>query len=455
MKKKLLVGNAQAFWGDSPIAPFELLQKQPDLDFMTLDYLSEVSLSILAIQREKTREHGYARDFMEVVRALAPLWKEGSKCKIVTNAGGLNPLECAKACMGLLKQNGLDLQVGVVEGDDVLEELLRSPENPLYKNLDTDEPITAIKGRLITANAYLGAREIAGLLGEGADIVITGRVADPSLTVGPCVYHYHWDWDDYQKLAGATIAGHLIECGTQVTGGFSNHWLSYPSLENIGFPIAEIYEDGSCVITKPRNTGGKVSVETVKEQLLYEIGDPANYLSPDVAVSFLGLSVSEEGENRVKVSGAIGSQPTDSYKVSATCKDGFRAEAFLAFYGPQANCKARRAGEVIVQRVKRAGYELEKVRIECIGAGDIVPVKREIEVEECMLRVAAYDHREEALIAFSKEIAPLITNGPQGVTGYGSGRPQVRPVFGYWPCLIKKEKLSPRVKLLDQTGSLL
>ena len=279
--KIIKIGNAQAFWGDQPQAPALLAKQQLDLHYLTLDYLSEVSLSIMAIQQEKDPLKGYAQDFIEVVRSLIPFWKSGRTLKVIANAGGLNPQGCGMACLALLqKENCFPLKIAVISGDSILGIMQAETENPLFENLDTGKAVQTVAERLVTANAYLGAKSIAEALQNGADIVITGRVADPSLTVGPCVAEFGWGWNDYDRLAGATVAGHLIECGTQVTGGISTHWLEIEEASTIGFPIVEMHADGSFVITKPEGTGGRVTLETVKEQLLYELGDPDNYLKP-------------------------------------------------------------------------------------------------------------------------------------------------------------------------------
>lgn len=431
MKTILKVGNAQGFWGDSPGAAAALLKQQPDLDYLTLDYLAEVSMSIMAIQREKDPHLGYAKDFVEVIRSLAPFWQKGSQVKVVSNAGGLNPEECAKACAEVLKNCGLSLTIGMVSGDNVLDILKEG------QNLETGEPLSHIRERLVTANAYLGAHPIAKALNQGADIVITGRVADPSLTVGPCMAHFKWVPDAYDKIAGATVAGHLIECGTQVTGGMSTKWLDIDDPAHLGFPVVEIAEDGSCIVTKPDGTSGCVDEQTVKEQLLYEIGDPERYLSPDATVSFLTLKLRQEAPQRVHISGATGSAPPITYKVSATYRDGFKAEGMIAIFGREASKKAHRCGEIVIQRVKDAGYALRQSLIECIGGG-----------EGCLLRISVADERKEAVECFTKEIAPLVTSGPQGISGYTSGRPKVRPVFGYWPCLIAVDKVFPKVTFI-------
>lgn len=450
MNDIIRIGNAQAFWGDSPNAAARLVQQQPNLDYLTLDYLAEVSMSIMAIQREKDPKAGFARDFIDVIRSLIPFWQKGSRLKVITNAGGLNPVGCAQACQAILEQAGIqNIRIGVVHGDDVLPMLKKAPQDPLYHNLETRECLTTILKDLVTANVYLGAKHIVQALQQGADIVITGRTADPSLTVAPCVFHFEWAWHDFDKIAGATVAGHLIECGTQVTGGISTQWLQMPDPAHIGFPIVEMQRDGSCIVTKPNNTGGRVTLETVKEQLLYEIGDPDNYLSPDATVSFLSLSLKEVEQDGILVAGAKGKPPPSSYKVSATYRDGFKAEAMLVIFGQDAPLKAKRCGEIILQRLRDVGYEIERSNIECLGTGAVAPgVIPGSSSLECVLRIAVADHREKALECFAKEIASLVTSGPQGVTGYTSGRPHVRPMFGYWPCLMECAKVQPKVEII-------
>ncbi len=444
----LRIGNAQGFWGDSPGAAAALAMQQPDLDYITLDYLAELSMSILAIQKEKDPKKGYAADFLDVLRSLVPVW---NGIKIITNAGGLNPAQCAKDAALLLGQLGIQKKIAYVTGDDVWQMLNGSPEQ--YHNLENNAPLTAVHPGLVTANAYLGARPIVEALARGADIVITGRVADVSLTVAPCAYHYKWDFTDYDKLASATVAGHLLECGTQVTGGMSTNWLLMEKLEEIGFPFVEMQEDGSFVITKPRLTGGRVSQETVKEQLLYEIGDPDCFLTPDVTVSLMSLKLQPDGEDRIRITGAKGRAPTDSYKVSASYRDGYKTEAMLLIFGQHARQKAKLCGKLLLGRVHRAGFHIERSNVECLGdlsaAPGVIfePVERDL--LEVVLRVALASHQKAALEYFAKEVASLVTAGPQGVTGYSAGRPKVRPLFGFWPCLIKKELVSPKVEFIS------
>lgn len=437
------IGNAQAFWGDRGDAAAELLSQDPDLDYLTMDYLAEVSMSILAQQRERDPSAGYARDFVEVVKSLAPYWSSGGKCRLIVNAGGLNPSGCAEACRAALESAGCrSLNIAVVSGDDIVDRLRRNPEHPLFRNLDTGGPLSEVADRLVTANAYVGCRPMADALRSGADIVITGRVADPSLVVAACLHHFGWSETDWQRLAGATVAGHLIECGTQVTGGISTDWLTLPDPAHIGFPIVEVSEDGSCVVTKPGGTGGIVNEWTVKEQLLYEIGDPSSYLSPDVAVSFLSLEVQQVGQNRVQVSGALGRERPNTLKVSATYRGGFRAAGTLTIFGKDCAAKARRCGEIVLERLQGSGMPLRDSVVECFGS-----------TTETVLRIAVESESKPAMERFSKELMPLITAGPQGATGYAEGRPKVHAVFRYWPCLVEREAVASRVELLTTRGT--
>lgn len=464
MKQPVRIGNAQAFWGDRGDAAAEMLAREPDLDYLMLDYLAEVSMSILATQRERDPDAGFARDFVDVVRSLAPYWSAGGRCRLIANAGGLNPRGCADACRAALEAAGCrSLRIGIVTGDDVVE-IVRAAANDSaaqeFRNLDTGTAINEVAGRIITANAYLGAAPIVEALAAGADLVITGRVADPSLVVAACVHHFSWTDDDLDRLAGATVAGHLIECGTQVTGGISTDWLDVPDPAHIGFPIVEVADDGSCIVTKPHGTGGWVTELTVKEQLVYEIGDPANYISPDVTVSFLTLRVEQLGDDLVRVSGARGNPRPDTYKVSATFRDGYRSAGLLTVFGRHAVEKAGLCGELVLQHVREAGFDLRDSVIECLGSGacakgivgSLTGGDRDDESDrfiETVLRVAIEADTRDAVERFSRELMPLITAGPQGTTGYAEGRPRVHPVVRYWPCLISRDTVTPRVETIS------
>ncbi len=448
------IGNAQGFWGDSPDAPRSLLEQAPDLDFLTLDYLAEVSMSILAAQRKKDSTAGFARDFLEVVEALVPLWKQGLRTRLICNAGGLNPTGCGKAVRERLDAAGLhDRVVAVVYGDDVLDVLRADPDHPNFAHLESGASLTQIVERLYTANAYIGADAVARALDLGADIVVTGRVADPSLTVGACIHAFQWRLDDYDRLAAATVAGHVIECGTQACGGISTDWLNLPSPEALGFPIAEVSDDGTVYITKPADSGGTVSRATVTEQLLYEIGDPTNYISPDCCVDFTSLRLEETEKDRVRITHVRGAAPPNTYKVSATYQDGYWASGTLTIFGRHAVEKAKRCGNIILERLRRVGFTYARTQVECLGAnacaGGILPAP---DLLETVLRVSVADPNRDAVDRFTKEIAPLVTSGPQGTTGYAAGRPKVHPVFAFWPCRIERHRVFPTAVRIETTS---
>ncbi|MFO0012384.1 MAG: acyclic terpene utilization AtuA family protein [Planctomycetota bacterium] len=454
MSRSIRIGNAQAFWGDRPSAARELLTQEPELDFLTMDYLAEVSMSILAKQRQRDSERGYPRDFVEVVRDLASYWAGGGRCRLIANAGGLNPRSCAHVCQRALEEAGCrGMKIAIVYGDNVLEALtVTDSASGLFANLDDGRPLADVQNRLVTANAYMGCEGIVRALQEGADIVITGRVADPSMVVGACVHAFGWKLEDWSRLAGATVAGHLLECGTHVTGGIATDWLQIRDPQHIGFPIAEIFDNGDCIVTKGRGSGGAVNEQTVKEQLVYEIGDPARYLSPDVCVSFLGLKLETVGTDRVRVSGAIGSPRPSTLKVSATYRDGFRAAGLLTVFGLDAAAKARKGGEVVLGRLAEMGWHYRDAIVEVLGYGDSVPradATSSLPVVEAVLRIAVESESSEPIEAFTREMIPLVTAGPQGTTGYAEGRPSVQEIYRYWPCLIETRAIEQQVEIWE------
>lgn len=457
MARIVKIANAQAFWGDRNDAASELLDQVPDLDYLTLDYLAEVSLSILAQQQARNSAAGYPQDFVEAFSRLIPHWQAGSRCKLITNAGGLNPFACAEACAARLRDAGCrTMKIGVVSGDNVLDQLLdldHSDAEHCFRHLESSASIATVRSRLVTANAYLGAAPIVTALKAGADIVITGRVADPSLTLAACVYEFNWAHDDWNRWAAGTIAGHLIECGVQVTGGISTDWLSLPNPGRLGFPIVEMEDNGSFVVTKPPGTGGAVNLSTVSEQLVYEIADPGRYLSPDLTVSFLDLHLESVGPDRVRVSGARGFPPTPTYKVSATFRDGYRAAGLLTIFGRDAVKKAHRCGEIVQERMRAEGLTWRDCVVECIGAAacadGVFPESEFSALKEVAFRIAIEADDQNTVEYFTRQIVPLVTSGPQGTTGYAEGRPRVHPIFRYWPCLIPRNRVTAKMDLID------
>jgi hypothetical protein len=308
--------------------------------------------------------------------------------------------------------------------------------------------LTTIRDRLVSVNAYLGCQPIVRALQQGADVVITGRVADASLTLGPAVYEFGWTADEWDRLAAGIVAGHLIECGAQATGGLWCNWQE-TDLALVGYPLADIEASGAFTITKPAGSGGAVNRETVAEQLLYEVGDPSAYLTPDVVADFTSVQLTETGPDQVRVSGARGKPATGSYKVSIAYRDGWTASGTLVLAGPEAVKKARRCGEIIFERLRRRGVVPQYRNVECLGAGDCVPgVSPETDAPEVVLRVAVRDANRAVVERFTKELAPLVTSGPPGVSGYTTGRPPVREVFAYWPALVDKNAVAPRVEIL-------
>lgn len=443
----LRIANAAGFLGDQ-IEAARALVERAELDTLTLEYLAELTLSILARQRQKDRTTGYAADFLETLQSISPALYLQPQLSVVTNAGGVNAQACAARAGEILQKAGSpELPIGVVTGDDLLD---RIEELTLagceFEHFDTGQPLAELKRPIVAANAYLGALPITAAMRDGARLVITGRVADASLTVGPAMLKFGWNWNDFNRLAAATVAGHLLECGAQSTGGYSTNWAAL-NLGDVGYPIAEIDEAGATTLYKLSGTGGAVTQATVTEQLVYEIGDPRAYLTPDVSVDFTSLNVREIGRDRVKIEGAIGAAPPETYKVSLAYEDGFTASGQLLIYGKDCIEKAKACAAMIFDRVRRAGHTLAATHVELLGAGVGVPGLHEPpkDLREVMLRVSATSPKRAAIECFTKHFAPLITSGPAGIAGYTAGRPQVRPVFAYWPTRVPRAFVEDRI----------
>lgn len=442
MSRVLRIGNGAGFWGDNLDAP-RLLAEAGQLDYLTLEYLAELTLSILAHLKSRNPEAGFVTDLPVVISSLLPVLHSQPQLKIVTNGGGMNPAACARAVSSILAAAGLpDCRVAAVSGDDILPrlaELQAAGEN--LNHFDTGKPLGDLQGQLASANVYLGAGGIRQALGQGARIVITGRVADASLTLGPALHEFGWRDDDWPRLAAASVAGHLIECGAQATGGMFSAWDDNAPLGNVGYPIAEIDADGQVTITKPAGTDGAVTPDTIAEQLIYEIGDPQHYLTPDVDADFSQVRLTSVGPDRVAVTGAAGNPAPPTYKVSMAYRDGYMATGTLVIYGPHATQRARRCGEMLLQRVRRAGHVLARTNIECLGSGQVVPgVAPPVEAPEVVLRVTVHDPSKVAVERFTREFAPLVTSGLPGVTGYTGPRAKPWPVLAYWPTTIHRDR---------------
>ncbi len=445
MKDKILVANGQGFWGDSMLGPIRLLREGP-LDYLTLDYLAEVTMSIMQKQKERRPETGYATDFVRMLDRLLPEIVEKG-VKVIANAGGVNPQACVDAVFEVAKKHGIKgLKVGMIEGDDILEDLdglLESGQALL--NMDTGEPLSLIRDRITSANVYLGAQPIVECLAQGAQIVVGGRLTDPSLVMAPMIHEFGWSLDDHDKLASSTVAGHILECGAQCTGGNFADWRRVPDMGRIGYPLVEARPDGTFVVTKHEGTGGLVDVQTVTSQLVYEMGDPKSYIGPDVVADFTSIQLEQDGEDRVRVSGVRGSPATDTYKVSISYRDGYKAMGQLTVCAPDAVAKAELSARMIFERlaIDDIHFDEEQITVEMVGSGvcleGIRPVPEEL--PEVVLRVGVRGDDKEAINRFGSEIVPLVTSGPPGVTGFAGGRPKAQEVIGYWPALLSKGSL--------------
>jgi hypothetical protein len=448
------IANGQGFWGDSIDAPVEQIRRGP-IDYLTLDYLAEVTMSILEKQRARDPEAGYARDFVDLIDRILPELV-AKNIRVVANAGGLNPLACRRAVLRAAEKHGLSIRVGTVTGDDItgcLDDLMaRGIE---FRNMDTGAPLSDVRDRVRSANVYFGAFPIAQALGRGAQIVVTGRCADAALALGPMIHEFGWRADDWNRLAAGVVGGHAIECGAQATGGNCQvDWESIPDLAGIGYPILEAEPDGTFVFTKHTGTGGRVGVASVTEQLLYEIGDPRAYFTPDCVADFTTVQLEAAGPDRVRFHGIEGRPATDSYKVSISYAAGFKAIGQVAYAWPDAYKKAQAGDRILRERLDRLGLRFDAMRSEYLGASAChampsaaPPPELAARLPEVVLRFGVRARDRAAVERFSKEIPPLVLSGPPSVTGLGSGRPRVEEVVAYWPTLIPKNEAVPEVTI--------
>jgi len=448
----LLIANGQGFWGDSILGPVRLVREGP-LHYLTLDYLAEVTMSIMQKLKQRNPEAGYATDFIQMLERILPACHEKG-IKIIASAGGVNAMACARATGQVIRKLGLtNIKVATVSGDDILDRIDElQAHGEAFVNLDDGRPLAAIRDRITSANAYLGAFPIATALAQGAEIVICGRVTDPSLVLGPMIHEFGWRPDDYDKLAAGTVAGHIVECGAQCTGANYTNWREIEDFARIGYPIIEAYADGEFFITKHAGTGGQVSIATVASQLVYEMGDPRRYLTPDVIADFTTIKLEQAGADRVRVHGIKGSPPTASLKVSFSYHNGYKATGQLVIAGPEALAKAQLCAEIIWQRLALEGctFTEEERLVELLGsgvchAGIVAPV----DSPEIVLRIGVKSHDRAKVDRFGMEIVPLVTSGPPGVTGFAGGRPKATEIISYWPALVSKDKIVPRVEVLD------
>jgi hypothetical protein len=454
MREKIRIASGQGFWGDQLDAPVRQVEGGP-IDYLMLDYLAEVTMSIMQKQRARDPSAGYARDFVPLMRQILPRCVE-QNIRVTANAGGVNVRGCADAVREVARELGLSgkFRIGIVAGDDIMDRLdallARGIE---LRNMDTGEPLSSVRERIQSANAYLGAWPMVEALGRGAQVVITGRATDTGLTLAPLIHEFGWTETDWDKLSAGTIAGHIIECGAQASGGNCQYdWRNIPDLANVGFPIVEARPDATFIVTKHEGTGGRVNVPAVKEQLLYEMGAPNEYITPDCVADFTMIQLEDAGEDRVRVFGIRGRPATEFLKVSISYSAGYKAVGTLVYSWPDAYDKAQAADKILRARLERLGLRFDQIRTEYVGAnathgalaGDPSP-----ELAEVQLRVGVRGEDRQAVERFTKEIAPLILTGPPGVTGFAGGRPKVEEIVAYWPALIPKKEIEPRVEVVE------
>jgi len=447
------VAAGQGFWGDDLDAPRRQVEGGP-IDYLMLDYLAEVTMSILQKQKERDPSLGYARDFIGAMESVLAVVVERG-VRVVANAGGVNPRACAAAVKAVAEKSGVaaGLRIGVVTGDDLLDKLdalLRDGHS--LANMDTGEPLSSVRDKVLSANAYIGSEPIVEALEHGAHVVITGRSTDTALTMAPLRYEFGWGAEAWDQLAAGIVAGHIIECGAQCSGGNCLYdWRSIPDLANVGYPLVEATSDGTFVVTKHPGTGGRVSVPTVTEQLVYEMGDPHSYITPDVIADFTTITLAADGENRVRVSGIRGRPPTDKLKVSIAYEAGFKAVGTLVYAWPDALEKAKLADRILRERLDRLGLKFERVLTEFVGAnathGSLAGDQSN--APEVQLRFGVRGPDRKGVERFTREIAPLVLNGPPSVTGFAGGRPRVEEIVAYWPALIDKSVVKTSVDIVQ------
>lgn len=454
MRETVRVASGQGFWGDLLTAPVDQVRNGP-IDYLMLDYLAEVTMSIVQKQRQRDPNAGYARDFVSLMREILPDCVE-KDIKVLSNAGGVNVEGCAAAIKDVAAELGLSgkLRIGVVTGDDILPRLDEFADKGIrITNMETGENLADVRDKVQAANVYLGATGLVEALGKGAQVVVGGRLTDTGLTLAPLMHEFGWKFDQWDLVSAGTIAGHIIECGAQASGGNCQYeWDSIPDMANVGFPIVEASPDGSFIVTKHEGTGGRVNVQSIKEQLLYEMGDPKAYITPDVVADFSSINLEAAGENRVRVFGIKGNPNTEFYKVSIAYSHGFKAVGTLVYSWPDAYRKAQAAEKILRERLDRLGLKFDVILTEFVGvnathghlAGEPSPY-----IPEVQLRFGVRGPNKADVERFTKEIAPLILTGPPAVTGFAGGRPKVEEIMAYFPALIPKHLIETKVEIVD------
>ncbi|HUL04447.1 MAG TPA: acyclic terpene utilization AtuA family protein [Gemmatimonadales bacterium] len=456
MAPPVRIAAGQGFWGDWLEAPYRQVTGGP-IDYLVLDYLAEVTMSVLQKQKSRDATLGYATDFISAMERVLPI-VAAHGIKVTANAGGVNPRACATALADLGRRLGLTgkLRIGIVMGDDLLDrldELLDAGET--FANLDTGRPLADVRDRVRAANVYLGAGPLADALGRGANVVVSGRVADPSLILGPLMHAWGWRPDAWDLLAAGTVAGHIIECGAQASGGnYSVDWRRVPDLANVGYPIVAVARDGTFTVEKHPGTGGRISVAGVTEQLVYEIGDPTAYVTPDCVADFTSIRLAQAGRDRVRAWGVKGRPAPERLKVSVAYFYGYKAVATLVYSWPDAYAKAQAADRILRERLDRLGLEFEAIHSEFMGVdathGTLGRRGAALaDLPEVQLRVGVRAAAREPVDRFTREIAPLVLNGPPGVTGYGGPRAKPEEIVAFWPALIERRLVEPCVEIMD------
>ena len=454
MKSIVRIAAGQGFWGDLLDAPVRQVEDGP-IDYLMLDYLAEVTMSILQKQHSRDPAAGYARDFIPLMKQILPACVERN-IRVTANAGGVNVEGCANAVREVARELGFagKVKIGIVTGDDIMpriEELL--DKGIELRNMDTGAALSSVRDRIQSANVYLGAGPMVEALNRGAQIVITGRATDTGLTLAPLMHEFGWAPDDWNKIAAGTIAGHIIECGAQCSGGNCQYeWRSVPNLGSVGFPIVEASPDGSFVITKHERTGGWVIIPSVKEQLVYEMGDPHAYITPDCIADFTTVRLEYEGRDRVRVFGIEGRPATDTFKVSISYSAGYKAVGTLVYSWPEAYDKAQAADRILRSRLDRLGLKFDQVLTEFVGVNAThgpLAGSSSADAPEVQLRVGVRGEDRSAVERFTKEIAPLVLTGPPGVTGFAGGRPKAEEIVAYWPALMPKAVINPVVDVIE------
>ncbi|MDB4914401.1 MAG: hypothetical protein JWM95_2045 [Gemmatimonadetes bacterium] len=451
--KIVRVAGGQGFWGDWLDAPRRQVEGGP-VDYLMLDYLAEVTMSILQKQKERDPQMGYARDFIGAMESVLPAVTERG-VKVIANAGGVNPAACAQAVLEVARTHGAagKLKVGVVTGDDLLPRLdALIEEGHSLSHMETGEPLSTVRDRVLSANAYIGSTPIVEALSRGANVVVTGRSTDTALTMAPLRHEFGWGAEDWDKLAAGIIAGHIIECGAQCSGGNCLYdWRNIPDLANIGYPIVEARADGTFTIAKHPNTGGRINVPSVTEQCVYEMGDPNTYITPDVVADFTTIRLADDGPDRVKVFGIKGRPATDKLKVSIAYRAGYKAVGTLVYSWPDALEKAQLADRVLRERLDNMGLRFDSLLTEFVGVSSTHgPLTVSTgEAPEVQFRIGVRSGNRKDVERFTRELAPLVLNGPPSVTGFAGGRPKVEEIVAYWPALVDKTVVKTAVEVLS------